>query len=118
MVIVTRYTVEYDEGQAVYRIRSLTPPFCPDCDALLSGYDTRARNVIDSSGTVKRFKLRRLLCPVCKKLHTELPDFIQPKKHYEAKLIKDAISGLIDYCPADDSTVRRWRSENYPPGLP
>lgn len=53
MVIVTRYTVEYDEAQAVYKIRNLAPPFCPDCAVLLSGYDTRARNVIDSSGTIK-----------------------------------------------------------------
>lgn len=118
MVIVTCYTVEYDEAQEVYKIRNLAPPFCPDCAALLSGYDTRARHVIDSSGAVKWFKLRRLRCPGCGKLHIELPDFMQPKKHYEAKLINDTLAKRSNYCPADDSTIRRWRRENYPPGSP
>ncbi len=111
MITATRYTVEYDEARSVYRIRNMEAPVCPQCGLLLSGYDTKKRHVIDSSGAVRWFLLRRLSCPGCGKLHIELPDFMQPKKHYEAQLIKDVLAGHSDSCPADDSTIRRWKKK-------
>lgn len=109
MIIATLYTVDYDEARDVYKIRNMESPFCPDCGMLLSGYDTRRRHVVESSGAVLWFKLRRLKCSSCNKLHLELPDFMVPKKHYEAKVIKDVLCGHPDSCPADDSTIRRWK---------
>ncbi|HOW23609.1 MAG TPA: DUF6431 domain-containing protein [Sedimentibacter sp.] len=52
------------------------------------------------------YRLHRLKCPGCGKLHLELPDFMAPKKHYEARLIEDVMAGRSDSCPADDSTIR------------
>ncbi len=118
MIIATRYTTEYDEARGTYKIRNMEAPVCPDCGLLLSGYDTRARHVIDNSGEVRWFLLRRLRCNGCCKLHLELPDFMQPKKHYEAQLINDVLAGRSDFCPADDSTIRRWKRAKNPPGLP
>lgn len=118
LIIAINYTVEYDEARKVYKIRNKDAPFCPDCGQLLSGYDTRARHVIDSAGQICWYRLRRLKCPGCKKLHLELPDFMAPKKHYEARLIEDVIAGRLDSCPADDSTIRRWKNGKYPPSLP
>ena len=66
MLIVTRYTVEKVPG--AYRIRARDPPMCPACGVLLSGYDTRPRRVVDGSGAVLLFQLRRLRCPVCHRL--------------------------------------------------
>jgi len=109
MIIATRYTVDYDETRDAYKIRNMESPFCPDCGTLLSGYDTRRRHVIDGLGIVSWYLLRRLRCPSCQKLHLELPDFMQPKKHYETQLIKDALDGSSDSCPADNSTIRRWK---------
>jgi len=40
------------------------------------------------------------------------------KKHYEARLIEDVMAGRSDSCPADDSTIRRWKNGKYPPSLP
>ncbi|WP_420544253.1 DUF6431 domain-containing protein [Tepidanaerobacter acetatoxydans] len=34
-----------------------------------------------------------------------------PKKHYEARVIQDVLSGKTDSCPADNSTIRRWRKK-------
>jgi hypothetical protein len=113
MIIATRYTVELDEARGAYRIRSLQTPLCPDCGLLLSGYDTRRRHVIDDTGAARWFLLRRLRCPSCGKLHLEIPDFIQARKHYEAQLIRDVLAGLSESCPADDST-----EEKSPPGSP
>lgn len=118
LIIAINYTVEYDETRKVYKIRNKDAPLCPDCGQLLSGYDTRARHVVDSSGQIFWYRLRRLKCPGCEKLHLELPDFMAPKKHYEARLIEDVMAGRSDSCPADDSTIRRWKKGKYPPSLP
>lgn len=117
MIIINYYTIKYDDARRAYRIKNTGISFCPDCGQPLSGYDTRKRHVIDSSGMVRWFLLRRLYCSHCEKLHLEIPDFIQPKKHYEAKVISDTLAGLSDCCPADDSTIWRWQNENNPPGL-
>jgi hypothetical protein len=54
--------------------------------------------------------VRRLRCRSCEKLHTELPDFILPFKHYEAQTIQSTLDEEPDNaCTADDSTLRRWR---------
>lgn len=111
MITVNNYIVEYDETLGAYKIQSAEAPVCPVCGQLLSGYDRRARHIIDSLGNVHWFSLRRLRCNNCKKLHLELPDFMRPNKHYEAQLIKDVLAGRSDFCPADDSTIRRWRSK-------
>jgi hypothetical protein len=56
--------------------------------------------------------LRRLLCEECGKLHTEIPDTIQPYKHYDSKAIQSVLDGGAEaaYCAADGTTMRRWRA--------
>jgi hypothetical protein len=109
MIIATRYTLECAKDRQSYMIKNMDAPLCPDCGQLLSGYDRRCRHVIDEYGRVFWFQLRRLKCKPCNKLHTELPDFMAPNKHYDARLIEDVISGRSNFCPADDSTIRRWK---------
>jgi len=96
-------------------------PYCPDCGQLLSGYDTRARKAIDCAGVAHWYSLRRLKCLDCNKLHLELPDFMMAHKHYNAQTIKDIIENNSESCPADNSTIWRWRQEsreeNHPPTL-
>lgn len=67
----------------------------------------RKRHVIDSSGTIYWFFLRRLWCQNCRRIHLELPDFMRYRKHYEAAVIDAVIAGHTETCPADDSTIRR-----------
>lgn len=55
--------------------------------------------------------LRRLWCDGCRHLHTEIPDFIQPHRHYGSDVIQDVLDGGGQACAADDSTIRRWRGE-------
>lgn len=111
MIVATRFTVEHDEARGVYKIRNTETPLCPDCGRLMSGYDTRRRHVIDSSGAVYWFLLRRLNCSYCNKLHMELPSFMKAKKHYDARLIEAVLAGRSDSCPADNSTIRRWKKK-------
>jgi hypothetical protein len=50
-------------------------------------------------------------CETCGKLHTELPDCMQPYKHYEADAIQSEIDGSKENPSADESTLRRWKTE-------
>lgn len=71
--------------------------------------DTRKRKVLDAGGKSYVFFLRRMICSCCGSLHIELPDCIAPNKHYSKSTIENTISGKIDYCAADSSTIRRWK---------
>ncbi len=84
-------------------------PHCPSCNALMSHRDSRKRLVKTSDGNTYVFSLRRLQCLQCRRMHLEIPDFIQPHKHYDRKTIESVIAGNCDYCAADDSTIRRWK---------
>lgn len=118
MVTATHYTVKKLEDGGEYRIQNHNAPLCPVCGTLLSGYDTRARHIISGDGRPVWFRLRRLRCPVCHCLHLEVPDFMQANKHYTANMIAAVIAGGAGSCPADDSTIRRWKNEDHPPSLP
>lgn len=71
--------------------------------------DSRKRLVKDSAGKIYNFSLRRLKCPKCGSIHLELPDCIEPNKHYFKLTIENTLLNDIDFCVADDSTIRRWR---------
>lgn len=88
MVTATRYMVEKLEGRDKYQILNQDAPLCPSCGALLSGYDTRARHIVSGEGRSIWFRLRRLRCPVCCRLHLEVPDFVRANKHYTADMIR------------------------------
>ncbi len=109
MIIAHDYHVEYDDNAKAYRVTGRFAAICPDCRRLLSGYDTRKRVVIGDDGKPAVFLLRRFRCRECGKLHLEIPDFISPHKHYSAETIRQAIQDGGKTCPADDSTIRRWK---------
>ena len=109
MFITHNYTVTFDQEKGLNSVKGRQTPICPDCGSLLSGYDSRRRHVIESDGTETIYLLRRLKCPLCSKLHLEIPDIIAPGKHYSADVVKQVRAGDVDTCAADDSTIRRWR---------
>lgn len=66
--------------------------------------------MINQDGSADWYRLRRLKCKDCGKLHTELPDFMIPFKHYGADVIEAELDETRNDCPADDSTISRWKS--------
>lgn len=51
-------------------------------------------------------------CHKCHRLHTQLPSFIRPYKHYEASVIQDVVDGkTLLTCMAENSTIHRWKAE-------
>jgi len=75
----------------------------------LSVRDSKKRIVKDAAGQEYIFNLRRLYCPHCNKLHTEIPDFILPNKHYSKRTIENVLDGTCDYFSGDDRTITRWK---------
>ena len=108
MLIVKRYREE-EQADGTRVIYNLDRPRCPVCGGYLCGYDRRRRVVLDDMGRSVAYLLRRLWCAQCRRLHLEAPDSIQPQMHYAAQLIAGTISGAVNSCPADDSTIRRWK---------
>lgn len=84
---------------------------CPFCIGELVYRDSRLRKSKDVIGNIISYLLRRLRCESCKKLHTEIPDILQPYKHYDSKTIQSVIDENSDasFCVADDSSIRRWK---------
>lgn len=93
----------------IYRIANYDVAVCPHCYSPLKIRDSRKRKVKDSSGAEYIFQLRRLYCPICKQIHLEIPDCIEPQKHYFKPTIENTLSNKINYCTADNSTIRRWQ---------
>jgi hypothetical protein len=112
MVIVSSFKTIRNSSTGNYSIIADSPALCPLCNGRLAYRDSRRRGVMDLFGSVTVYLLRRLRCMVCKKLHTEIPDVIQPYKRYDSATIQRAIDGGpgLSPCVADDSTIRRWKS--------
>lgn len=70
--------------------------------------DSRKRTVKDAEGNIYVFSLRRLKCSCCGSVHLELPDCIEPNKHYFKETIAGVRSGKIEYCAADSKTIYLW----------
>jgi hypothetical protein len=113
MVIVSSYKVNHNESSGIFTITSEEIICCPLCIGELAYRDSRLRMLKDLFGEVTNFFLRRLRCTGCKKLHTELPNIIQPYRHYSSDAIQSILddSAAASACVADNSTIRRWKTE-------
>jgi len=113
MIIVPEFELKYNEEKGFYYIISLAPSNCPLCSGVVYHRDYRERDVKRLNGEVWHFSLRRLLCDICMKLHTELPDIIQPYKRYDSETIQSVLDGSekAEDCVADNSTIRRWKAD-------
>lgn len=90
-------------------IRSKEEAICPCCGESLMVKDSRNRHCLNGKGDRIELRIRRLKCRSCGKIHTELPDFIQPFKRYIVQVIEAVIDQTTTSCPAEGSTMRRWK---------
>jgi len=115
MFIVSSFILEYNKKTKLYSIKTDEVAACPLCGGALCYRDCKRRKLKSLIGDIRRFLLRRFRCQSegCKKLHTELPDIIQPYKHYESAAIQAVIDDSEEAagCVADNSTIHRWNTE-------
>ena len=65
--------------------------------------------MITSEGKRKTYRIRRLKCKGCGKLHSELPGCMPPNKHYATEVIEGELDNSRDDCPADNRTISSWK---------
>jgi len=113
MVMVSSFKLECNIETGIYTIISLITSICPLCNGFLKHRDCKKRNVLNLIGETRHFSLRRLLCLMCGKLHTEIPDIIQPFKHYDSETIQSVLDDdkKSKECAADNSTISRWKAD-------
>ncbi|WP_220387731.1 DUF6431 domain-containing protein [Sporomusa ovata] len=96
----------------IFLVSSKILSVCPHCSTPLSCHDHRVRYVKLRCGIRVALAVPRGYCAKCQRLHTELPSFVRPYKHYEASVMQDVVDDKsLMTCPADDSTIRRWKAE-------
>jgi uncharacterized protein YbaR (Trm112 family) len=113
MVIVSSFKLSHNESSGIFTVIAEEFVCCPLCRGELFYRDSRLRTLKGLLGEVWYFFLRRMRCQTCKKLHTELPSIIQPYRHYSSEAIQSVLDGSeagVD-CVADNSTIRRWKTD-------
>lgn len=106
MLIIYNYQT-IDKG-GFNSIVSMGPRLCPVCGGKMTVRDSRKRTVITAQGP-RIYRLRRLRCPVCCRIHLEIPSCILPYRRYSQRLVEQSIHGNTSGCPAKNSTIYRWR---------
>lgn len=91
---------------------------CARCGGRLIRHEVRRRHVIENATKVWMQVIRLLCRGECKTTCTQLLPNMLPHKHYCAEEVQEALQSQEDGTPicqlqtsADESTLRRWRSE-------
>ena len=100
---------DYEERNGIFSIYTKEERYCPDCGGVLKYRDSRKRKVVVFDEMVQIYRVRRFVCGVCGKMHTELPETVIAHSHYGKKCIKAAVAGDVSRCYADASTISRWK---------
>lgn len=107
MIVVDHYIRYILRG--CIRIQSTEVCTCPACQGSLRVRDSKLRRVINQAGEIEVYRLRRYKCQSCGQLHVEMPRCVVPYKHYAADVIGAELFHVREDCPAEDSTMLRWR---------
>ena len=112
MVIISSFKLIFNENGKYFAVKTEEFSNCPFCGGDLKYRDSVFRNLKDLASEVTRYLIRRLLCLECRSLHRELPDIIQPYKHYGSAVIQAIIDNGEEAlsCAADNSTIVRWKT--------
>ncbi len=87
------------------------PVICPKCTSEMSVKNSKRRYIKSEINQKIPFNLKRYYCSKCKNIHTEIPNFVKPYKHYETSTIEHVKSGDIATFGGDNSTIRYWQGK-------
>ena len=108
MVIISRYRIVklYKNGIEEYKVLSYESALCPKCGSTLhTVVGSRIRKLYSIEGNKKDYRIRRLYCTSCRKIHHELPDVIVPYKSYDVSSIYNIIIGNKKEVGCDEKTA-------------
>ena len=109
MLITNNYELKYSETEELYYLcLNTTDLYCPHCGEQLVYRDSRLRIWRHCNEPTDRILIHRMLCRICNRLHTVLPDVLVPHKHYGASEIEAVLESEVRSDEVSDSTVARW----------
>lgn len=110
MIIIKDYLL-IQKDNSDYYVRSREERVCPYCQGRFTVIGSRRRVIYREDGSKERLIIRRLRCMECKRISHELPDLVIPYKRYDAEVILHALDETKKdiCCPAEESTIYRWR---------
>lgn len=100
--------------KTIFLIESNAISYCPVCGEPLVYRDSCERGMLLEGHERRRYIIRRLKCPKCRKLHRELPDILAPFKQYAAEVISGVLDGVVSSTDEDcadypcEETMSRW----------
>jgi predicted RNA-binding Zn-ribbon protein involved in translation (DUF1610 family) len=107
LVNTSNYRLIEMESGDFHRVQSFETAFCPICGEPLVLRGHCSRGVIFPDGGKVMLLIRRLRCPVCGRLHNELPDCLVPYKRLCAEVFESVITGTHAAAPCEVRTMRR-----------
>ena len=78
---------------------------------MLKYYDRRKRTALNARGEREVYRLRRLRCCNCKRIHLEMPWFLIPYKRYRLDVIEAVIEDRAEQAPIEERTrqkIKAW----------
>ncbi|MDR0324739.1 MAG: DUF6431 domain-containing protein [Oscillospiraceae bacterium] len=105
--MVIFYSKEMKEEEGLIHVMGGGNSYCPVCAGRLSGYGWRQRILIEAAGITQTLLIHRLQCPVCERIHHELPDIVVPYKRQCAETIINVIDGKLEDVCCDYGMIRR-----------
>ena len=105
-----RITLPAGSARVIFLVTGEADLSCPCCGGALKYRDRRQRKALNESGDWVIYRLRRLRCQGCGKLHTELPDFLLPYKRYCRTVFEEVLSGKKPDIPLESRTHGKFRA--------
>ena len=110
-MIISKLLAVYNANKKRFHTPYIPKRCCPICQNVVKVRDSKKRWCKLKEGIKVIFQLRRYRCGSCKKILTEFPAQVIPYKKHETNIIQDVMesSKVPADCPAEESTIRRWR---------
>lgn len=115
MIIISDYTLSFNEEADIFCSEYSGEFYCPECAALLKHRDFKPRIMRFEGGNKHNIQIERLKCAGCCRIHNALPDCLTPFKHYCTEVISGVLAGVITSDDLDgedypcERTMERWR---------
>ncbi|MFZ3373134.1 MAG: DUF6431 domain-containing protein [Desulfitobacteriaceae bacterium] len=109
MVVTKHFTSFCGTNADVIFIKSVEKLTCPVCGGELICISSCNRKGMRDNDQINVYRLRKLRCKQCQKIHLELPYFLIPRKRYEADIYQLILEGKDDGISCDDYTKRDTR---------
>jgi len=110
MIILSRSQYRLNEIGGIFIVIPALTLQCPICGANQVVLGRRIRSAILPDANNQRYKIRRLRCSGCRKIHHELPDCLVPYKRHCTEIIENVIKDKLEDVPCEPNVIQKIKS--------